>query len=49
MTTRRSVKLDETMFDRLIEEIRICDNPEDLDVVLSNEFNDTLYFEGGQP
>tara|TARA_R100000664_G_C2728981_1_gene120076 strand:+ start:496 stop:810 length:315 start_codon:yes stop_codon:yes gene_type:complete len=47
MTTRRSVKLDETMFDRLIEEIRICDNPEDLDVVLSNEFNDTLYFEGG--
>ena len=46
--TRRSVKLDENMFERLIEEVKICDNPEELDVVLSNEYNDTLYYEGGQ-
>ena len=48
MSSRQSVKIDGSMFERLIEEIKICDVPDQLDIVLTNEFNDTLYFEGGQ-
>lgn len=47
MTTRRTIKVDPEMFDRLIEEIKICDYPSELSVILSNEFNDTLIYEGG--
>ena len=46
--SRQSVKIDSSMFERLIEEIKICDVPDQLDIVLTNEFNDTLYFEDGQ-
>ena len=46
--SRQSVKIDGSMFERLIEEIKICDVPDQLDIVLTNEYNDTLYFEGGR-
>lgn len=46
--TRKTITIQEHMFERLIEEIRICDFPSELEVVLTNYLNDTLYYTGGQ-
>lgn len=45
--SKHSVKIDEEMFDRLINVIQCTDHSEDIDVVLKNEYDDTLYYEGG--
>jgi len=45
--SKHSVKIDEEMFDRLINVIQCTDHSEDIDVVLKNEYEDTLYYEGG--
>jgi hypothetical protein len=46
--TKRTVTITTKMFERLLNVIKLCDHPDILDVALDNEFNDTLYYYGGQ-